>query len=70
MLDATPGISSPDVSTRLARAVLGAEAVGDMEIDAAMQEALQARQNEMEAALVRTCVLKVLAAGCPAPKPT
>ncbi len=52
MLDATPGISSPDVSARLARAVLGAEAVGDMEIDAAMQEALQARQNEMEAALV------------------
>jgi hypothetical protein len=52
MLDATAGISSPDVSARLARAVLGAEAVGDLEIDAAMQEALQARQNEMEAALV------------------
>jgi hypothetical protein len=52
MLDATAGISSPDVSARLARAVLGAEIVGDMEIDAAMQEALQARQNEMEAALV------------------
>ncbi len=52
MLDATAGISSPDVSARVARAVLGAGAVGDMEIDAAMQEALQARQNEMEAALV------------------
>lgn len=52
MLDATAGISSPDVSARLARTVLGAEAVGDMEIDAALQEALQARQNEMEAALV------------------
>jgi hypothetical protein len=52
MLDATAGIASPDVSARLARAVLGADAVGDMEIDAAMQEALQARQNEMEAALV------------------
>jgi hypothetical protein len=51
MLDATAGIASPDVSARLARAVLGAEVVGDMEIDAAMQEALQARQNEMEAAL-------------------
>lgn len=52
MLDATAGISSPDVTARLARAVLGAEVVGDMEIDAAMQEALHARQNEMEAALV------------------
>ena len=52
MLDATAGISSPDVSARLARAVLGAGIVGDMEIDAAMQEALLARQNEMEAALV------------------
>jgi hypothetical protein len=52
MLDATAGISSPDVTARLARAVLGAEVVGDMEIDAAMQEALQARQHEMEAALV------------------
>lgn len=52
MLDATASISSPDVSARLARAVLGTEAVSDMEIDAAMQEALQARQNEMEAALV------------------
>jgi hypothetical protein len=52
MLDATAGVGSPDVSVRLARAVLGAEAVGDMEIDAALQEALQARQNEMEAALV------------------
>ena len=52
MLDATAGISAPDVSARLARAVVGAEAVGDMEIDAAMKEALQARQNEMEAALV------------------
>lgn len=51
MLDATAGIASPDVSARLARAVLGTEAVGDAEIDAAMQEALQARQNEMEAAL-------------------
>jgi hypothetical protein len=51
-LDATAGISSPDVSARIARAVLGAEAVDDMEIDAAMQEALQARQDEMEAALV------------------
>src|SRR5687768_14647860 len=52
MLDATTGISAPDVSARLARAVVGADAVGDMEIDAAMQEALQAKQNEMEAALV------------------
>jgi TIR domain len=52
MLDATAGIASSDVSVRLARAVLGAEAVGDLEIDAAMQEALQAKQNEMEAALV------------------
>jgi hypothetical protein len=52
MLDATAGIDSPDVNARLMRAVLGAEAVSDMEIDAAMQEALQARQNEMEAALV------------------
>ncbi len=52
MLDATAGVASPEVSARLARAVLGAEAVGDMEIDTAMQEALQARQNEMEAALV------------------
>lgn len=52
MLDATAGISSPDVAARLSRAVLGAEVVGDMEIDAAMQEALQARQNELEAALV------------------
>ncbi len=52
MLDATAGISSPDVSARLARAVLGADVVGDMEIDAAMQEALQAKQNEMEAAAV------------------
>ena len=52
MLDATAGISSPDVCARLARAVLGAEVVGDIEIDAAMQEALHARQNEMEAALV------------------
>lgn len=52
MLDATSGISSPDVSARLARAVLGAEAVTDMEIDAAIQQALQAKQHEMEAALV------------------
>ena len=52
MLDATTGISAPDVSARLARAVVGTDAVGDLEIDAAMQEALQARQNEMEAALV------------------
>ena len=52
MLDAPAGAAAPDVSARLARAVLGAEIVGDMEIDAAMQEALQARQNELEAALV------------------
>src|SRR5687767_1486338 len=51
MLDARiAGISSPDVSARIAWAVLGAEAVDDMEIDAAIQEALQARQDEMEAA--------------------
>jgi hypothetical protein len=52
LLDATNGITSPDVSARLARAVLGAGVVGDMEIDVALQEGLQARQNEMEAALV------------------
>jgi hypothetical protein len=52
MIDATAGISAQDVRARLARAVLGAEAVGDMEIDSAMQEALQAAQNEMETALV------------------
>lgn len=52
MLDGTAGIAAPDVHARLARAVLGAEAVGDMEIDAAVQESLQAAQNEMEAALV------------------
>ncbi|MGZ4881926.1 MAG: toll/interleukin-1 receptor domain-containing protein, partial [Halobacteriota archaeon] len=52
MLDATAGVSSPDVSARLARAVLGKEVVGDAEINFAMQEALQAKQDEMEAALV------------------
>ena len=52
MLDATAGIASPGVTAQLARAVLGAEAVGDMEIDTAMQGALQARQDELEAALV------------------
>jgi hypothetical protein len=52
MLDATAGISSPDVSVRLAQAVLGTEAVSGIEIDKAAQEALQAKQNEMEAALV------------------
>jgi hypothetical protein len=52
MLDATAGISSPDVSARLVRAVLGKEVLGDIEIDIAMQKALQAKQNEMEAALV------------------
>jgi hypothetical protein len=52
MLDATAGISAPDVRARLARAVLGAGVVGDMEIDSAMQASLQAAQHEMEAALV------------------
>lgn len=52
LLDATSGIASPDVRARLERAVLGAAVVGDMEIDAAMQQTMQARQHEMEAALV------------------
>lgn len=52
MLDATAGISSPGVSVRLARAVLGKEEVSNIEIDVGMQNELQARQNEMEAALV------------------
>ncbi len=52
MLDATAGIASPDVSARLVRAIVGKEALGDVELDAALQEALAARQSEMEAAQV------------------
>jgi hypothetical protein len=52
MLDATAGIDSPDVEARVARAVLGQGSVGDTEIDAAFQESLQIRQEQLEAALV------------------
>lgn len=50
MLDASAGVTSPDVSARLARIILGEEVVGDLEIDAAVMEALQARQHELEEA--------------------
>jgi hypothetical protein len=52
LLDATNGLASPDVSARLVRAIVGAHAVGDLDLDAAMQQRLQAKQHEMEAALV------------------
>ena len=51
-VDAMPGLDSPDVQARLARAVLGEKSVDDKQLDQALQAALQARQNELEAANV------------------
>ncbi len=62
LLDATAGLDSPDVRARFARAVLGKKSVDDRAIDAAMQEALQARQDELQAALELPQLAKGLAA--------
>lgn len=60
MLDATTGLDAPDVRARLIRAVLGQQAGGDIELDAAMQETLHARQHELEAAQVLPDLAKTL----------
>lgn len=60
LLDATEGLDSPAVAARLARAVLGSGAVGDDEIDAALQASLQAREQQLLAAAVLPDLVKHL----------
>ena len=52
MLDATEGLSSPDVCARLIRAVVGKEAVDDASLNRALQETLTLRHGELDAARV------------------